>query len=115
MSEALQAQLAVLGRKVRAAAIPEDCKHTTDWCIGKLPILYAKFRETNESRYGEEITRLVQGALKELTTSHGACPEAQKLATNITDRLRRLHERFGLPRLNLKPPAALPTRARKGQ
>jgi hypothetical protein len=115
MSEALQARLAVLGRKVRAAAIPDGCKHTTDWCIGKLPTLYAKFRETNESRYGEEITRLVQGALKELTTSHGACPEAQKLATNITDRLRRLHEEFGLPRLNLKAPAGLPTRARKGQ
>ena len=113
MGEALQAQLAMLGKKVRAAAIPDACKHTTDWCIGKLPTLYAKFRETNESRYGEEITRLVQGVLKELTTSHSACPEAQKLATNITNRLRLLHEQFGLPGLNLKPPAPSATRSRK--
>jgi hypothetical protein len=113
MSEALQAQLAGLGKKVRAAAIPDGCKHTTDWCIGKLPPLYAKFRETNESRYGEEITRLVQGMLKELTTSDRSYPEAQKLATNITNRLRLLHEKFGLPGLNLKPPAASPTRFQK--
>jgi hypothetical protein len=107
MSEALQAQLAVLGKKVRAAAIPDGCKHTTGWCIGKLPPLYAKFRETNESRYGEEITRLVQGMLKELTTSDRSGPVAQKLATNITNRLQLLHEQFGLPVLNLKAPATI--------
>jgi hypothetical protein len=107
MTEALQAQLAVLGRKVRAAAIPDGCKHTTGWCIGKLPPLYAKFRETNESRYGEEITRLVQGMLQDLTTSDRSGPVAHKLATNITNRLQLLHEQFGLPVLNLKPLATV--------
>src|ERR1700687_3620762 len=107
MSEALQAQLAVLGKKVGAATIPDGCKHTTGWCIGKLPPLYAKFRETNESRYGEEITRLVQGMLNELTTSDRSGPVAQKLATNINNRLHLLHEQFGLPVLNLNAPPTI--------
>ena len=103
MDKPLQTQLAALGKKVRAAAVPDGCKQTVAWCIGQLPTLYAKFRQTSESRYGDEISRLVEGALKELATSKRACHEAQKLAANITDRLRLLHEKFGIPRLKLKP------------
>ena len=113
MDEVAQAHLAALEDEVRAAALSEAGKHSALWCLGRLLPQYAPYRQTCESRYGEEITRLVQGVLKELTTSHRACPEAQKLATNITDRLRLLHERFGLPGLNLKPPAKSPTRLRK--
>jgi hypothetical protein len=111
MDKTLQAQLAVLGKKVRAAAIPDGSKHTTDWCIGKLPTLYAKFRQTNESRYGAEITRLVQGMLGELTSIEETYPGAQRLSANITHRLQLLHEQFGLPRLSFKPVAASRTRS----
>jgi hypothetical protein len=110
MDEALQSQLAVLGNEVRAAAIPEGCKHTAAWCFGQLPALYARFCQTSESRYGEEIVRLVQGVLKELATSPRAYPEANKLAAAIPERLRLLHEQFGLPRLKLKAPGVSPPR-----
>jgi hypothetical protein len=80
MDGALQAQHAALGDEVVAAAIPEGCKQTAAWCIGQLPTLYGKFRQTCESRYGEEISRLVQWLLKELTTSQQTCPEAHQLA-----------------------------------
>ena len=102
MDEAFQAQLAALRNEVVAAAIPKACKQTAAWCIEQLPALYAKFRQTCESRYGEEISRLVQWMLKELATGQNTCPEAQKLAARINDRLRLLHEEFGLPGLNLK-------------
>ena len=113
MNEALQSRLAVIENDVSAAAIPDECRRTATWCIGQLSPLYAKFRETNESRYVEEITRLVRGILKELTATKKACPEAQQLAASITEQLRIFHEQFGLPRLNLKPLGASPLRSRK--
>ncbi len=108
-----QAQLGVWGNEVRAAAVPENCKQTTLWCLGQLPVLYAKLQQTNESRYGDEITRLVQGMLKELAASQPAFPEARQLAARLTNQLQLLHEEFGLPGLNLKPLDPAPPRSRK--
>jgi hypothetical protein len=102
MKDAVQVQLAKLGNEVRDAAIPDASKRTTLWCVGKLPVLYAKFRETYESRYGEEITRLVQAALDDLANSKIACKETMKLRTSITECLRLLHEQSGIPVLNIK-------------
>jgi hypothetical protein len=113
MDDALQAQLAELENEVGAAAIPDGSKHTATWCFGQLSSLYAKFRQTSESRYGDKITHLVQGMLKELTTSERACPAARNLAAGISDRLRHLHEQFGLPGLNLTPPGGSPPRSQK--
>jgi hypothetical protein len=78
-----------------------------------LPKLYVKFVETNESRFGEEITRLVQGALKDLAAIETVCPEAHRLAARIIKRLRLLHEQFGIAELNLRPIGPPPTRSPK--
>jgi hypothetical protein len=101
MDEAVQARLTALGDEVRAAAIPDGPKHSALWCVGQLPALYAKFCRTNETQYGDEITRLVRAALHELARSGRSCPEASRLAARITDHLQLLHEEFGLPRLAL--------------
>jgi len=113
MKRTLQAQLVALGTEVQAAAVPDGCKQTAAWCIRQLPPLYAEFGQTNESRYGDEITRLVQGVLKALATSKPVSPEAQRLAVRITNRLRLLHEQFGFPGLKFKPVGALQPRSRK--
>lgn len=110
MDKALHVQLTKLGNEVRATAIPDACKQTALWCMGQLPTLYTKFRLTNESRYGDEIIRMVQGVLKELADDQNPCPHARKLAVSLPARLRRLHEKFGLPGLNIKPRVALSTR-----
>jgi hypothetical protein len=102
MEDVVQVQLTKLGNHVQDAAISADSKQTTLWCVSKLPILYAKFCQTYESRYGDEITRLVQGALDDLANSKTACKETMKLGANITERLRLLHEQSGIPVLNLK-------------
>lgn len=112
MDDVIQAKLDVLGKEVRDAEIPDACKQTTLWCLKQLPALYTKFGLTNESRYSEEITRLVQGLVVELNGKSGNS-EAQKLATVIPDSLRLLHEEFGLPVLNLKTPRVTTTRSRK--
>jgi hypothetical protein len=113
LEKTLQTQLAALGNKVMASKVPDGCKQTTAWCIGQLPALYSKFCQTSESRYGEEISRLVQGVLKELSAIEKTCPEALKLATGITDRLLLLHEQFGIPELNIKPVGPSLPRSRK--
>jgi len=113
MDEAFQAELAALGNEVRETAVPDACKQTAAWCLRQLPALYDNLRQTNESRYADEITRLVQWVLKELAKSQKACPESQKLAEHIADRLHLLHEQFGLSRLALKPERVPTPRSRK--
>ena len=113
MDEALRVQFATLGDEVQAVAIPDAGKQTAMWCLGQLPTLYDRFQATSESRYGEEITRLVQGVLKELGKGKPVCPEARLLATAIPERFRALHEQLGLPRLELKVPGATSPRSRK--
>lgn len=113
MNDALQGELKVMSKEVRAAAIPDACKKTVLWCMEQLPTLYTKLHLTNESRYSEEINRLVQGLLKEVTTDENARPDTQKLATSISDQLQRLHEEHGFPALILKSPYVAPSRSRK--
>jgi hypothetical protein len=110
MHEPLRAELAAILDEVRDAAIPDACKNTVAWCVQELPALYSGLCDTQESRYADEIARLAQGLLKELA---GGGKEARKLAEDVACRLRALHERFGLPRVNVKLPAAASSRSRK--
>ena len=111
MDEAVQAHLATLEAEVRASALSAGGQHTALWCLGQLPPRYAQYRQTRESRYGEEITRLVCGLLKGITEGGGS--PAQLLATRLLDRLRLLHEELGLPALGLPAPRTSPRRSRK--
>ena len=113
MGDALQAQLGALADEVRAASIPSDSKHTVLWCLESLPTLYAKFCQTSESRYGHEITRLVQAVFMELLQRKPISPEAQQLATRIANGFRLLHEQLGLPELNVQSPRASAPRLRR--
>ena len=113
MEQALASLFAALRKEVRAAAISKDCKHTALWCIEQLPRLYVQFRQTSETRYSEEISRLLQAVLNGLVASKPVCPKAQLLAASISDRVRLLHDEFGIPALNLRSPAALSPRSRK--
>ena len=55
--------------------LPADRKEGIARCVRQLPALYTQYRQTNESRYGEQIARLVQEVLKSLE----GCPEASRL------------------------------------
>ena len=106
MDEAAQAHLAALEAEVRTAALSEGGKHTALWCLGQLLPRYAQYHQTRESRYGEEITRLVRGLLKGIAGG----PPVQHLATRILDHLQILHEHLGLQGLGL--PASEPSSRR---
>jgi hypothetical protein len=94
MGEKLQARLAEFVQAVETAAVPENFRPTALWCVRLLPALYEKLHQTYESRYAEEITRLVRALLQGLTDS---------LAADLLARLERLHEDLGIPRLGLAP------------
>ena len=113
MDKTFQTELEAVGNGALTAGISDECKRTVPWCIEGLPDLYAKFRQTSEHRYIEEITRFVQGMLKELATGKKAGPGAHQLALHIMERFQLLHEDFGFPRLNLKPLGVPPPRSRK--
>lgn len=113
MDDGPQTQIKALRDAVQAAALSDACKRTVAWCLGKLPALYAEFCQTRESRYGDEITRLAQAAVMGLVSTPEISPEAQQLAAKVTKTLQRLHEKFGLPALQLKSIGASPTRSRK--
>src|SRR5262245_22359407 len=84
----IQAHFQDLKHSVRATAVPPDRREVIAGSVRQLSALYTKFRQTNDSRYGDEITRLVQGILSELQ----ACPEARKLEAAFRAKLRLLHE-----------------------
>ena len=85
MQERLQDQLAALGKGVEGAAMTEGCKQTAAWCVGRLPRLYSMLEQTNESRYGDEITRIVQALINELADSEGADTEIRPLVEESRD------------------------------
>ena len=113
MDEAAQAHLAALEDEVRAAPLSEAGKHSALWCLGRLLPQDTLYRQTCESRYGEEITRLVRGLLKVIIEDPGGGPSVQHVATRILDRLQILHEQLGLPGLDLPAPKPSPRRSRK--
>ena len=113
MDEAAQAHLAALEDEVRAAALSEAGERTALWCLVRLLPQYAQYCQTRESRYGEEITRLVRGLLKVITEDPGGGPSVQYVAARILDRLQILHEQLGLTGLSLSTPKLSPRRSRK--
>jgi len=115
MGEEMQAQLAELDVEVRAATIPGGWKHSAVWCVTQLPALYVKFGKTNESRYSDEITRLVRAVLMDLADARTTCPEALQLAARIVERLNQMHAACGFPRLDLRVPAPPSPRSRKAK
>src|SRR5450631_2943592 len=78
MGREFQAQLSALGKQVRTAAISGGWEPTSDSCFGQLPELYEKFCQTNESRFGEEISRRLSVVLNELASDKRDCPKARK-------------------------------------
>src|SRR5262249_39601247 len=84
--------LAAVGGLVEAAEVPEAARQGLLWCVGQLPRLYQELVRTCESRYADEIGRVVGGVLKALAKDAAA-------AEAVVARLRGMHERLGIPRI----------------
>ena len=104
MNERIRAHFAALQSALGTTTLTDERKQFVSQSVARLVSLYQQFRETNESRYGDGITKLVQAILRELE----ACPEARKLDAEFREGLRALHEELGIPTLQLKPAKAPP-------
>ena len=113
MERTLETSLQLLSKNVEATAISAEGKRTVAWCLGKLSGLYSHYHASHESRYGDEIGRLVQAVIKELTLVPDECPAAHQIAMGMSERFQLLHERLGLPTLMLRMPAAAKVAQRK--
>jgi hypothetical protein len=110
MHESIKTHFQDLEDAIRTTAIPAERKEVIAGYVRRLPVLYTQFRETNDTRYGDEITRGVQSVLRELE----ACPEASKLDAVFREQLHLLHRELGIPTLTLKTaPAAKKTPKKK--
>jgi hypothetical protein len=107
----MEADLQAIRDAVSAATLSEDLRQGLLWCLDQLPGLYRELRQTCESRYTDEISRLVRVMLQRLAERDAACPDAAKVAQVMALGLRAMHERLGIPRLDFKQPAP-PKRAR---
>ena len=112
MTEAFRAELAGITSLVQTAPVSGEAHHTLAWCIGELPGWYAKFCQTHESRYADEILRLEKAVVGELAEAP-ALPEGQAVGEAVLDRFRLLNERFGLPGLDMPPPRIPRPRSKK--
>jgi hypothetical protein len=89
MEASLLTELEDIHRLVAAARLSDEVRPSVAWCLGCLPALYTEFSRTCESRYGEEIRRLVDAVLGRLSdaAARGA----------VLDKLRAMHARLGIP------------------
>jgi hypothetical protein len=107
MDKIVMSTLTALSKSVEATDVSPDCKHMVAWCLGKLPSLYANYQSSYESRYGDEIKRLVQALIQQLTSKTDGCEEAYQIGTGMAGQFQVLHERLNLPVLILKSPPSL--------
>lgn len=104
MEKFVMTTLTDVSKSVEATTVSADCKHTIAWCLGKLPPLYANYQSSYESRYGDEIRRLVQTLIQQLTGDTGGGVAAYQIGSGMAERFQILHEQLNLPVLMLKCP-----------
>jgi hypothetical protein len=109
MHDRIKSHFAELQSALEDTSLSDERKQIVANSVAKLGALYTQFRETNMSRFGDEITRLVQAVLHQLQD----CPEASKLDADFRLGLSSLHQELGIPRLTLKA-LKVPPKPKKG-
>jgi hypothetical protein len=104
----LQTELAAIQNLIEAAGIPDHPRQTILSCLKQLPPLYQELLRTYESRYVDEIVRLVT-IIRKALANNGALELGEAIATRMT----QMHSRRGFPSLGLKPAAPTPAKRSK--
>jgi hypothetical protein len=91
-------ELAAVRALIESSELPSEARQTTLWCLGQLTRPYGELLRTQEQRFADAIQGLAQAMLKHLSGYGGA-----GVADAFIAHLHALHERLGLPPLNLSP------------
>lgn len=109
MHDLIRSHFTTLQTALKSTNVGGHPKRIISDAIEKLPPLYQMYRDTNLSRYGDEITRLVQSCLRELHSD----AESKSLEEGFREGMHRLHDDLGIPKLPLKPPPTVKSRKAK--
>ena len=104
----LKKELAAIQRLVGAAAFTDRARQAVVWALGKMPLLYEQLMKTYESRFVDEIVRLVTG-MRQALAKDGAPEVGEAIAARLT----AMHARRGFPGLGLKPAPPAPAKRAK--
>ena len=109
------AELVTIQKLVAEANIADVPRLTVLRLLKRLPRLYEELCSTYQSRYADEIHRLVRNVFETLPDNAAFAPDASRVTEAISTRLRDVHRRLGIPGLGvpgkqLAPPAAAPGR-----
>ena len=86
---------------VNAATLSDEARQTVAWCLDQLPKLYQELARTYDAKYSDDIRRLVQAILTQLSGPN--TPGARRAADAVTLQVLAMHERLGIPTFGLKP------------
>ena len=104
MKKRIESEFRRISKFVQASDMSDEDMLMAAGCLDKLPALCEAFFASYESRDVEQILRLERGMLARLAEPSQPSPKARELAKVLCTRLQNLHERLGLPQLNLSKP-----------
>jgi hypothetical protein len=109
----VDAELRAIRELVTSADLPEEVQRTVLGGFDQLPGLYRELSRTYETRYSDRIVGVVGGMTRVLASDGAGSPEARTLAEGIVERLRAMHDRYGVAVVGLKPPPAAKSARKK--
>ncbi len=108
----VHAELQGIRDLVAGATLPSKVQLAILTIFDTLPKLYDDLNRTYETRFSDRIVGSTQGIVR-ILAAKDACPDAPELAATMVNRMRAMHDRFGIS-VALKPlPTPKPTRKKK--
>ncbi len=104
--------LTALRNLARTARLAPEAKEVTLYCIDRMPDLYEDLRQTNESRFADEVAALSNTIVKRLAEPNAGA-DATRVSGALVACLRDLHERRGLAPVRYKAAAPVPARRKR--
>jgi hypothetical protein len=108
----VHAELQAIRALVTDASLPANIQKSVLASFDKLPGLYDDLDRTYESRFSDRITGSVEGMLR-ILAAKDAGPDALHLSATIVNRMREMHDRFGIAVALKRLPAAKLPRKKK--
>jgi len=108
MDTDLQTELTTIQDLIEESTLTGTPRQTAISSLKKMPLLYQEMMRTYESRFADEILRLIKH-LRQSLTECGAVDVAETIVVRVT----AFHARRGFPDLGLKPALPAPIRRTK--
>jgi hypothetical protein len=107
----VHAELQGIRTLVADATLPVKVQQSVLSRFDQLPTLYDDLNRTYESRFADRIIGSIEGMVR-ILAAKDACPDSPQLATTMVNRIRAMHDQYGIA-VALKPPLAAKAKPKK--